>query len=294
MNVGGGEAADQMVRMMLTSGEVAIRLTGSAMKNMLALSMALAKDHKRLSGKINMGKMLRETRDIRLFPMTPEQYKRFCKLAKRQKLMYSAIHDMDPKGDKLIDVVMPVTEIDRADLIFERILYRDPSRPPEQEEDKAPPGHSRPVRNRRCPRRHRITRKRRRRSVWTSRRANIRQARQKKIFGRNETCPIPAAAPLHPAGAGTGRRVRGRPWRRDSRVIRSSSRNSGSPLRPDRKRKPGQKKNDGIIIKNCRRRRPRSKAQQSGFAAKVKKNPDRRMENRLRFSSAIRVFMNWK
>lgn len=138
MNVGGGEAADQMVRMMLTSGEVAIRLTGSAMKNMLALSMALAKDHKRLSGKINMGKMLRETRDIRLFPMTPEQYKRFCKLAKRQKLLYSAIHDMDPKGDKLIDVVMPVTEIDRADLIFERILYRDPCRQPEQEEEKAP------------------------------------------------------------------------------------------------------------------------------------------------------------
>lgn len=138
MNVGGGEAADQMVRMMLTSGEVAIRLTGSAMKNMLALSMALAKYHKRLSGKINMGRMLRETRDIRLFPMTPEQYKRFCKLARRQKLLYSAIHDMDPKGDKLIDVVMPVTEIDRANLIFERILYRDPVRQPDLDRKKAP------------------------------------------------------------------------------------------------------------------------------------------------------------
>lgn len=138
MNVGGGEAADQMVRMMLSGGEVAIRLTGSAMKNLLALTMALAKDHKRLSGKINMGKMLRETRDIRLFPMTPEQYKRFCRLAKRQKLLYSAIHDMDPKGDKLIDVVMPVTEIDRANLIFERILYRDPVRQPERKEEKAP------------------------------------------------------------------------------------------------------------------------------------------------------------
>ena len=133
MNVGGGEAADQMVRMMLSSGEVAIRLTGSAMKNLLALTMALAKDHKRLSGKINMGKMLRETRDIRLFPMTPEQYKRFCKLARRQKLLYSAIHDVDPKGDKLIDVVMPVTEIDRANLIFERILYREPDWKPDRE-----------------------------------------------------------------------------------------------------------------------------------------------------------------
>ena len=32
MNIGGGEAADQMVRMMLSTGEVAIRLSGSAAK----------------------------------------------------------------------------------------------------------------------------------------------------------------------------------------------------------------------------------------------------------------------
>ena len=71
MNIGGGEAADQMVRMMLSTGEVAIRLSGAAAKNLLALTMALAKDHKKLSGKVNMAKMLRETRDLRLFPMTP-------------------------------------------------------------------------------------------------------------------------------------------------------------------------------------------------------------------------------
>lgn len=122
MNIGGGEAADQMVRMMLSTGEVAIRLSGSAAKNLLALTMALAKDHKKLSGKVNMAKILRETRDLRLFPMTPEQYKTFKRKAGKQKLLYSAILDQDGK-DKLVDVVMPVTELDRANLIFERILY---------------------------------------------------------------------------------------------------------------------------------------------------------------------------
>ena len=43
MNIGGGEAADQLVRMMLSFGEVSVRLGGSALKNMLALSLALAK-----------------------------------------------------------------------------------------------------------------------------------------------------------------------------------------------------------------------------------------------------------
>ena len=132
MNIGGGEAADQLVRMMLTGTEVAVRLSGSAAKNVLALSFALAKSHRRISGKINLGKMLRETRDLRQFPMTPEQYHQFQKLAKRQKLMYSSIQDRDSRG-KIIDVILPVTELDRANQIFERMLYQEPSRHPEQQ-----------------------------------------------------------------------------------------------------------------------------------------------------------------
>lgn len=129
MNVGGGEAADQLVRMMLSGGEVAVRLSGSALKNLLALTMALAQNRKTLSGKVNMGKMLRETRNLRRFPMTPKQYKQFQKLAEKHKLLYSVIHDKDDRG-KVLDVILPVTELDRANAIFERILY---TLPPEQE-----------------------------------------------------------------------------------------------------------------------------------------------------------------
>lgn len=132
MNIGGGEAADQLVRMMLTGTEVAVRLSGSAAKNVLALSFALAKNHRRIFGKINLGKMLRETRDLRQFPMTPEQYHQFQKLAKRQMLLYSSIHDRDGRG-KIIDVILPVTELDRANQIFERMLYQEPSRHQERQ-----------------------------------------------------------------------------------------------------------------------------------------------------------------
>lgn len=122
MNVGGGEAADQVVRMMLSGGEVVARLTGSAVKNVLALSMALAKDHRKVSGKLRMGQMLKETRDLRVFSMTPEQYRAFKRSAKKQKLLYAAIRDKDGKG-KHIDIVLPITEIERANMIFERIRY---------------------------------------------------------------------------------------------------------------------------------------------------------------------------
>lgn len=135
MNVGGGEAADQMVRMMLSGTEVAVRLSGSALKNLLALTMALAHNRKILSGKVNMGKMLKETRDLRRFPMTPQQYKQFQKLAKKHKLLFSVIKDKDDRG-KLMDVILPVTELDRANAIFEHILY---TLPPEPERRPAKP-----------------------------------------------------------------------------------------------------------------------------------------------------------
>ena len=122
MNVGGGEAADQLVRMMLSGGEVIVRLSGSALKNALALSMALAKDHKTASGKVNLVRMLRETRDVHRFAMSPEQYKEFRKRAKRQKILFSAVRDSDDRG-KIVDVILPVTEIERANMIFERIQY---------------------------------------------------------------------------------------------------------------------------------------------------------------------------
>ena len=134
MNIGGGEAADQLVRMMLSGSEVAVRLSGSAIKNVLALTMALAKKHKTISGKVNLAKMLKETRDVRRFAMSPEQYQQFRQRAGKQKILFSAIRDSDNKG-KVVDVIMPVTEIDRANMIFERIRYTGQ---PEQARQDAP------------------------------------------------------------------------------------------------------------------------------------------------------------
>ena len=125
MNIGGGEAADQMVRMMLTGGEVAVRLTGSAAKNLLAISLALAKSHKKVSGRMRMGKMLQQTRDLRTFPMTQEEYRTFKKGAWEKKLLYAAIKNTrTPNG--MVDVVMPPSEVERANLVFAQMMYRQP------------------------------------------------------------------------------------------------------------------------------------------------------------------------
>ena len=131
MNIGGGEAADQLVRMMLSGGEVAVRLTGSAVKNLLAISLALAKSHKKISGKIRMGKMLQQTRDLRVFPMTQEEYRDFRHKARGPKLLYAAIQNSRDTNDlnSMVDVIMPSSEVERANLVFQKMMYQQPESP---------------------------------------------------------------------------------------------------------------------------------------------------------------------
>ena len=125
MNIGGGEAADQMVRMMLSGGEVAVRLTGSAAKNLLAISLALAKSHRKVSGRMRMGKMLQQTRDLRTFPMTQEEYRTFKKGAREKKLLYAAVKNTRNQNG-MVDVVMPPSEVERANLVFAQMMYCQP------------------------------------------------------------------------------------------------------------------------------------------------------------------------
>lgn len=108
--------------------------------------------------------------------MSPEQYRQFARLAKKQKILFSAIHDRDGKG-KVIDVVMPVTELERANLIFERILYQGTAKQaPERDSRAAPSGRDAPQ--------------------WDQEQPEVMPP--KKIFRRDETRPIPEAGPLCP------------------------------------------------------------------------------------------------
>ena len=113
------------MKMYLNGAEIMIKLSGSALKNLLAFLLAVSKEHKKLYGKVNMGRMLQETRDLRTFTMTEKQYKAFKSQAKKQGILFAAVTDKDNKG-KVMDVILAATEVDRANVIFERILY-DPA-----------------------------------------------------------------------------------------------------------------------------------------------------------------------
>lgn len=134
------DAAEQIVRMMLSGGEIAVRLSGSALKNGAALLLALAKNHKKVFGKVNLSKMLGITRDIRTFAMTPAQFRQFKKRARRMKILYSAVHDKRNRTAP-VDIILPTTEIERANVIFDQIRFV-----PEREKQGEQPSHNEQMR----------------------------------------------------------------------------------------------------------------------------------------------------
>ena len=140
-----GDAAETVVRVMLTGTEITLRLTASAAKNLLALSVALAKQHKQISGKTRMKKILMDTRDIRVFPMTKVQYREFQKKAKPFRLLYASIQNRDSSGQ--IDLVLPATELDRANLVFEKMLYQHEAKAVDKEPAEKSHGKEEPSKN---------------------------------------------------------------------------------------------------------------------------------------------------
>jgi hypothetical protein len=100
----------------------------------VAISVALAQNHKKLYGKTKLKKMLKETRDIRVFPMTQQQYRQFKKQAKAFGLLYASIRNKDGSG--MIDLVLPSTELDRANQVFTNIRY---GQEPAKEQPEATP-----------------------------------------------------------------------------------------------------------------------------------------------------------
>jgi len=122
---------------------VSVKLTASAAKNALAITIALAKNHKKLYGKTRLRRMLQETRDIRVFQMSASQFKRFERHAKRYKILYASVRDRSDRGGA-IDLILPATELERANMVFEKILYGQeheaptvPTKEPQRQKEKA-------------------------------------------------------------------------------------------------------------------------------------------------------------
>lgn len=114
-----GDAAEQVVRMSLETGEVAIKLAGSGAKEIAVLLYSILKDQKRTRGKVRMESMIRSGKELKVFAVKDEDLERFCKEAKQYGVLYCVLKDRDA-NDGITDIMVRAEDAGKINRIFER------------------------------------------------------------------------------------------------------------------------------------------------------------------------------
>ena len=128
-----GEAADLVMKEGVQISEEAIKLLARGAKNLAALLYALAKDQKKLYGKVSMNRLLSEQRPIEVLPLRTEDFDEFKRRAKKVGLLFAAVEDK--KGDApYLDVLTNIDHLSQANYILEQMGYQ--SKQPEDAQPK--------------------------------------------------------------------------------------------------------------------------------------------------------------
>ena len=88
-----GDAAEQVVRLSLEGTEVALKLTGSAAKNIAAAIYAVLKnkDKSKIKGRQRLTAMLKSGKELKVFTVSEEHLKQFATEAKRYGVVYCCL-----------------------------------------------------------------------------------------------------------------------------------------------------------------------------------------------------------
>lgn len=113
-----GDAAEQIVRMSLEGTEVALKITGSAAKNVAAMIYAVLKEQKKTKGRARMETMLRRKKPMKVYTVQKEDCKEFTQRAKGYGILFCPIPYK--KGDDTIDILVDEEDAARVNHIVEK------------------------------------------------------------------------------------------------------------------------------------------------------------------------------
>lgn len=117
-----GDAAEQVVRLSLEGTEVALKLTGSAAKNIAAAIYAVLKnrDKNKVRGRQRLTAMLKSGKELKVFTVSEEHLKQFALEAKRYGVVYCALRGKDQSADGMVDVMVRAEDASKINRIVER------------------------------------------------------------------------------------------------------------------------------------------------------------------------------
>ena len=120
-----GDAAEQIVRLSLEGTEVALRLTGSAAKNVAAAIYTVLKnkDKNKIKGRQRLTAMLKSGKELKVFTIGEEHLAQFAKEAKRYGVVYCALRGHEKETDGVVDLMVRAEDASKINRIVERFKF---------------------------------------------------------------------------------------------------------------------------------------------------------------------------
>ena len=128
-----GEVADLMVKESIQITEESVKLLAAGAKNLTAFLLALAQDNKKLSGKTNMARLLREGKELKVFSIRESDLPDFKSFAKKN-VLYSVVKDKGA-GNGMVNLITSVDYVSQVNHFMESRGYAAPAR---AQEDSTP------------------------------------------------------------------------------------------------------------------------------------------------------------
>ena len=116
-----GDAAEQVVRFSLEGMEVAMKITGTAAKEMAILLAAALKAEQKTAGKARLSSMLKSGKELTVFSLPQKDLKKFVQEAKKYGVLYCTIRERRSKDpNAVVDIITRAEDAPKINRVVER------------------------------------------------------------------------------------------------------------------------------------------------------------------------------
>lgn len=115
------DAADRLIGFYFDGVEFALRISGSATKNVIAALYAISQEKNKTKGKIRLSTLLKSGKELKIFSVKKEDLKKFYEEANRYGVLYCALVNKDKNNpDGMVDIMVRAEDAPKINRIVDR------------------------------------------------------------------------------------------------------------------------------------------------------------------------------
>lgn len=121
------DSAEQLIKICLDGTEFALRISGTATKNIVAALYAISQEKNKTKGKIRLSNMLKTEKDLKIFSIRKSDMELFAQEAKSYGVLYCALKNKKNKNiDDLVDILVRAEDAPKVNRIITRFNLTTP------------------------------------------------------------------------------------------------------------------------------------------------------------------------